>query len=50
MYDQCTYTLIIINFFFIFSSLSIRMSGNSIDFHNKKSKKATSTKTKKYLM
>ena len=34
-----------------FSSQSIRMSGNSINFDNKKIKKVTSTtKTKKYLI
>ena len=33
-----------------FFSLSIRMSGNSINFNDKKIKKATSTKTRKYLI
>ena len=38
------------NIFYFFSSLSIRMSGNSIKFDDKKKiKKATSTK-KKYLV
>ena len=33
-----------------FSSLSIRMSKNSIKFDDKKIKKVTFTKTKKYLI
>ena len=37
-------------FFYFFSSQSIRMSGNSIKFDDKKIKNATSTKTKKYLI
>ena len=35
---------------YFFSPLSIRMSGNSIKFDDKKPKKVTSTKTKKYLI
>ena len=39
------------NIFYFFSSLSIRMSGNSIHFDDKNIKKVTSTtKTKKYLL
>ena len=45
------YTVIIINFLKIFfASLSIRMSKNSIKSDDKKIKKATFTKIKKYLV
>ena len=46
------YTPVIIKKNYFFSSQSIRMSGNSINFDNKKIKKVTSTttKTKKYLI
>ena len=46
------YTQIIIKKFHFFSSKSIRMSGNSINFDDKKKlRKVTSTtKTKKYLI
>ena len=52
IYNQCMYTPFIIKKFYFFSSQSIRMSGNSINFDNKKIKKVTSTttKTKKYLI
>ena len=52
MYNHCAYTQIIVKKIYSFSSLSIRMSGNRINFNNRKIKKATSTiiKTKKYLM
>ena len=36
--------------FYFFSSLSIRMTGNSIKLNDKKSKKVTSTKIKQYLI
>ena len=46
------YTPVIIKKNYFFSSQSIRMSGNSINFDDKKIKKAafTITKTKKYLI
>ena len=45
------YTLIIIKQFLLFSLLYIRMNRNSINFDNKKIKKATFIrKTKKYLI
>ena len=40
IYDHCRYTLIIIKNFYFFSLQSIRMSGNSINFDNKKIKKS----------
>ena len=39
IYNQCTYTLIIIKNNLIFSSQRIRISRNSINFDNKKIKK-----------
>ena len=53
IYNHCTYTQIIIkNIFPFFSSESIRMSENRINFDDKKTKKVTSTitKTKRYLI
>ena len=44
------YPQLLLIFFNFFSSQSVRMSGNSINFNDKKIKKATSTKTKKYLI
>ena len=43
---------ILLKDFYFFSLQSIRMSGNSINFDNKKIKKVTSaiTKTQKYLI
>ena len=41
------YTIIIINFFLLFSSQNIRMSGNSINFNGKKNKKSDFYKNKK---
>ena len=38
-HNKYMYTLIIIKIFLLFSSLSIRMSGNSINFNDKKIKK-----------
>ena len=40
IYNQCMYTPFIIKKFYFFSSQSIRMSGNSINFDNKKIKKS----------
>ena len=49
--DHCAYAQIITKKIYFFSSQSIRMSGNSINFDDKKIKKVTSTtKTKKYLI
>ena len=51
IYDQYTYTQILFKKIYFFSSPSIRMSGNSINFDDKKIKKVTSTtKTKKYII
>ena len=51
IYNHCTYTQIIIKNFYFFSLQSIRMSGNRINFSDKKIKKVTfATKTKKYLI
>ena len=51
IYNQCMYTPIITKNNYLFSSQSIRMSGNSINFYDKKSKKVTSTtKAKQYLI
>ena len=52
IYNHCKYTQIIFLKNYLFSSQSIRMSGNSINFDNKKIKKVTYTiaKTKKYLI
>ena len=45
------YTKIIIKEILLFSLQSIRMSGNNINFDDKKNKKVTfTTKTKKYLI
>ena len=46
MYNQCANTTIIIKKNYFFSLQSIRISGNSINFNDKKSKKVTSTITK----
>ena len=43
------YTLIIIKNFFLFSSLYIRMNRKSINFNDKKIKKATEKKLQKNI-
>ena len=47
IYNQCMYTPFIIKKFYFFSSQSIRMSGNSINFDNKNIKISDFYKTKK---
>ena len=47
IYDHCRYTLIIIKNFYFFSLQSIRMSGNSINFNDKKILKSDFSKNKK---
>ena len=49
IYDQCTYTQILFKKIYFFSSPSIRMSGNSINFEDKKIKKSDFYNNKKIL-
>ena len=46
IYNQCAYALIIIKQIYFFSSQSIRMSGNNINFNDKKNKKSDFYKNK----
>ena len=39
IYNQCTYTQIVLKKIYFFSSQSIRMSGNSINLDDKKNQK-----------
>ena len=48
-HNHCTYTQIIIKKIYVFSSQSIRMSGNSINFDNKKIKKGDFYKKNKII-
>ena len=50
IYNDCTYTKIIIKNFYFFSSQCIRMSRNNINFDYKKINISDFIKTKKYLI
>ena len=50
IYNDCTYTKIIIKNVYFFSSQCIRMSRNNINFDYKKIKISDFIKTKKYLI
>ena len=50
IFNQCTYTIIITKkIFYFFFLLYTRMSGNCINFDDKKIKKVTFTKAKKHF-